>query len=82
MQLVTPLFPFVPKLGQPKTRQGGPATLPHSATMEDEADTPTEQRPLVARGTTRYGRAAVAGAALLSSGLPVSYTHLTLPTKA
>ena len=40
--------------------------------MEDEADTPTEQRPLVARGTTRYGRAVVAGAALLSSGVMLS----------
>ena len=86
MQLVTPLFPFVPKLGQPKTRQGGPATLPHIATMEDEADTPTEQRPLVARGTTRYGRAAVAGAALLSSGLLLSArttrTNLAVVTAA
>ena len=54
--------------------------------MEDEADTPTEQRPLVARGTTRYGRAAVAGAALLSSGLLLSArttrTNLAVVTAA
>ena len=39
--------------------------------MEDEADTPTEQRPLASRGT-RCGRAVVAGAALLSSGVMLS----------
>ena len=85
MQLVTPLFPLVPKLGQPQNSTGRP-TLPHIATMEDEADTPTEQRPLVARGTTRYGRAAVAGAALLSSGLLLSArttrTNLAVVTAA
>ncbi len=54
--------------------------------MEDEADTPTEQRPLVARGTTRYGRAAVAGAALLSSGVMLqartTRTNLVVETEA
>ena len=60
LQLVTPSFLWFPSLASPNST-GGPATLPHIATMEDEADTPTEQRPLVARGTTRYGRAAVAG---------------------
>ena len=49
-----------------------PAKLPHTATMEDEADTPTEQRPLVVSRGTRCGRAAVAGAALLSSGVMLS----------
>ena len=53
--------------------------------MEDEADTPTEQRPLVSRGR-RCGRAAVAGAALLSSGLMLSArstrTNLVVETEA
>jgi hypothetical protein len=40
--------------------------------MEDEADTPTEQRPLHQTRGTRCGRAVVAGAALLSSGLLLS----------
>ena len=76
-----------PKLGRP-------AKLPHIATMEDEADTPTERHPLATQGTrysavadeantptehrplvsrgTRCGRAVVAGAALLSSGVMLS----------
>ena len=39
--------------------------------VADEANTPTEHRPLVSRGT-RCGRAVVAGAALLSSGVMLS----------
>ena len=53
--------------------------------MEDEADTPTEQRPLASRGT-RCGRAVVAGAALLSSGVMLSSrartTNLVVETEA
>ena len=62
-----------------------PAKLPHTATMEDEADTPAEQRPLTT-GRTRYGRAVVAGAALLSSGVMLSSrartTNLVVETEA
>ena len=76
------------------TAREDPGKLPHIATMEDEADTPTEQRPLATQGTrysavtdeadtptehrplvsrgTRCGRAVVAGAALLSSGVMLS----------
>ena len=54
--------------------------------MEDEADTPTEQRPLHQTRGTRCGRAAVAGAALLSSGLVLSSrartTNVVVETEA
>ena len=79
-------IPIFDGLAQPRHPLGRPAKLPHNATMEDEADTPTEQRPLHQTRGTRCGRAVVAGAALLSSGVMLSSrartTNLVVETEA